>query len=112
MFSLTNMQISLCLVRDFTWIWKENGADLFDLLPQSSESLSLVFFLKLLCGFLQTSTVSIQIFHRLPAEFRIPVHHVNVEEHRATGVGDVCAVDPPVPAPRQALRRNITECDN
>lgn len=45
----------------------------------------------------------------LPAELRIPVHGVNVEEHGATGVGDVCAVDASVPASRQALQK-ITPC--
>lgn len=48
----------------------------------------------------------------VPAELRIPVQAVNVEEHGATGVGDVCAVHPPVLAPRQALRGNTnrSEC--
>lgn len=41
----------------------------------------------------------------LPAELRIPVHGVNVKEHGATGVGDVCAVDASVPASRQALQK-------
>lgn len=41
----------------------------------------------------------------LPAELRIPVHGVNVEEHGATGVGDICAVDASVPASRQALQK-------
>lgn len=38
-----------------------------------------------------------------PAELGVPVHGVNVEEHGATGVGHVRAVDPSVAAPRQAL---------
>lgn len=41
-----------------------------------------------------------------PAELRIPLHGVDVEEHGAAGVGDVRAVDPSVAAPCQALRGN------
>lgn len=39
-----------------------------------------------------------------PAEIRIPLHGVDVEEHGAASVGDVRAVDPSVAAPCQALR--------
>lgn len=38
-----------------------------------------------------------------PAELRIPLHGVDVEEHSAASVGDVRAVDPAVAAPCQAL---------
>lgn len=44
----------------------------------------------------------------LPAEFRIPVHAVNVEEHGATGIRDVCTVDSSVLPPCQTLRENNT----
>lgn len=44
-----------------------------------------------------------------PAELRIPLHGVDVEEHGAAGVGDVRAVDSPVAAPRQALREIHTK---
>lgn len=44
-----------------------------------------------------------------PAEFRVPVHGVNVEEHGATGVCHVSAVDPSTAAPRQALGKSESD---
>lgn len=39
-----------------------------------------------------------------PAELRVPLHGVDVEEHGAASVGDVRAVHSSVAAPCQALR--------
>lgn len=44
-----------------------------------------------------------------PAELRVPLHGVDVEQHGAAGVGHVRAVDPTVAAPRQALREVQTK---
>lgn len=44
----------------------------------------------------------------LPAQLRIPFQGVNVEEHSATGIRNICAVDAPVPTPCQALRKQNT----
>lgn len=67
------------------------------------DTLTSVCFKHRLISWMHRNGFKHEVRVRRPAELRVPVHGVDVEEHGATGVCHIGTVDPSAAAPRQAL---------